>query len=407
MVFMERNNELDPFGALNLKQMKAIGSNENINIVVYMHCCENKIKKTKILFIKKNEAILLKETPENKRTFNIKEELISFCNTTIKNYPAQHYSLIFWNHGTGATEPCTRGVSSSVFTFDFAKQRPRSQHTTHLLSNIEIKKQQILRGLCFDDSDGKFLSEKQMQSALESICATSLCNKKFDLIGFDACLMSMIEVGSAIKNYAALMVGSQEVELGTGWNYARVLAPFLRGTISPRVLSQHIVQSYAKTYKATADYTLSAVDLAPLSVLEKNVQSVAQNLLQLIKQQSCNTTINALRTSRNRHYCTHFDDPSFIDLQHFYQNLLENISQTNFSDEQGNKLLLSLKSNLSSGQTLIKKIVFANKVGTKRSRASGLSIYFPEKHIHASYHKAAFTLSDQTWINFLRTYLSK
>lgn len=407
MVFMERNNELDPFGALNIKQMKAIGSNKHINIIVYMHCRENKIKKTKILFIKKNDAILLKETPENKKAFNIKEELINFCNETIKNYPAEHYSLVFWNHGTGATEPCQKNIASNIFTFAFTKQRPRSQHSTHLLRNIKIKKQQPTKGLCFDDSSGTFLSEKQLQDALASVCATSLNNNKFALIGFDACLMAMVEVGSAIKNYATFMVGSQEVELGTGWNYARVLAPFLQGTISPKTLSQHIVQSYAQTYKATKDYTLSAIHLAPLTELEHNIQSVAQRLTSLLKQQRGCPLVSALRASRNKHYCTHFDDPDFIDLHHFYENLLKNTSQINFTNKQDREQLHLLQSDLSSGQALIQQTVFANKVGPKRDRASGLSIYFPEKHIHSSYHRSAFTLSSQKWINFLQTYLSQ
>lgn len=405
MVFMERNNELDSFGTLNIKQMKAVGSNENVNIVVYMHCQENNTKKAKVLFIKKNEAILLQETPENKNTFNIKEELINFCNNTIKKYPAKHYTLIIWNHGTGAIEPCARSVTSNIFAFAFARQQARTQHACHLLRNIETKKQHALKGVCFDDSEGTFLSERQLQAALESICATSLNNKKFDLIGFDACLMSMIEVGSSLKKHAIFMVGSQEVELGTGWNYARVLAPFTKGTISPKALSQHIVQSYAKTYNATSDYTLSALDLSQLSKLEENVQEIGKLLIKGIKQRNNLNLLCALRTSRNKHYCTHFDEPSFIDLQHFYQNLLENISQINEPDEQSNKLLHALKTSLLRGKELISKIVFANKAGSKRAKASGLSIYFPEKYIHSSYHKAAFTLADQTWINFLQAYL--
>ena len=175
MVFMERNNELDPFATLNIKQMKAIGSNKNINIIVYMHCCEKKIKKTKVLFIKKNEAILLRETPANKAKFNIKNELIQFCQETIKNYPAQYYSLIFWDHGSGVKEPCFRNSMTNIFAF--TRKNSRNQHATQFLRNINIKKQQHLKGLCFDDSEGTFLSEKHLQDALAIICATALDNK--------------------------------------------------------------------------------------------------------------------------------------------------------------------------------------------------------------------------------------
>lgn len=405
MVFMERINELDSFGTLNIKQMKAVGSNKNINIVVYMHCEENNIKKTKVLFIKKNEAVLLKETPESNKAFNIKEELINFCNETIQKYPAKHYSLILWNHGTGAIEPCTRNIASDIFTFAFAKQQPRTQHTNYLLKNIEFGRQKPFKGVCFNDSNGSFLGEKQLQEALKSVCATSLNNNKFDIIGFDACLMSMVEVGASLKEHATFMVGSQEVELGTGWNYARVLAPFSQGTLSPQLLGQHIVQCYAQTYNATEDYTLSAIDLTMLSKLEKNIQDLGNILITIIKQQNNIDFLYALRASRNKHYCTHFDEPNFIDLQHFYLNLLENTSQIITQKKQDTELLEALRTNLLDGKTLISKIVFANKTGSKHKNASGLSIYFPEKYIHSSYHKAAFTLANPSWINFLQTYL--
>ncbi|MFT6765544.1 MAG: hypothetical protein ACJAZS_000422 [Alteromonas naphthalenivorans] len=404
MVFMERNNDLDPFASLNIKQMEHVGSNEHINIIVYMHCRENK---TKTLFIKKNESTLLRETKPNRRTFNIKHELIQFCAETIQNYPAENYSLILWDHGTGAIEPCFRNITSSIFSYAPTQQHPQSQHTTLLLKNISRKKQHILKGVCFDDSEGTFLSEKDLQSALETICATSLCKKKFDLIGFDACLMSMIEVGSSIKNYATYMVGSQEVELGTGWNYARVFAPFLLGNISPRTLSLHIVNSYAKSYQKTDDYTQSAINLSVLSELEQNVHSVAQHLTSLLKQQQSNVFRRALKASRNKHYCTHFDEPDFIDLHHFYKNLLSNASQIALLDEKSNTLLKSLRQELINGCLLIKETVVANKAGTKKALATGISIYFPEKQIYSSYHRAAFTLSNQSWINFLRIYLSE
>jgi hypothetical protein len=407
MIFMERNNELDPFAKLNIKQMEAVGSNEYINIVVYMHYSKNNIKKTKVLLVGKKQSTLLRETITNKQAFNIKDELVQFCKKTIQAYPAKDYSLIFWNHGTGATEPCHRSATSNIFSFAFAKQHPRSQHTTHLMRNIAKKNYPVFKGLCFDDSAATFLCEKQLQEALKTICATSLCNKKFSLIGFDACFMSMIEVGSSIRNYANYMVGSQEVELGTGWNYARVFAPFLFGSVSSKSLSEHIVNSYAKTYKNTSDYTQSAINLSVLPSIESNVHAIAQQLLSLLAQDKENTIYNALRLSRNKHFCTHFDDPDFVDLQHFYQNLLGNISQIKIDNAKSNKVLFALKQELEKGCTLIKKAVMANKAGIKRPQATGLSIYFPEKYIHASYYKSAFTLSDQSWINFLRTYLSQ
>ena len=43
--------------------------------------------------------------------------------------------------------------------------------------------------------------------------------KKLDVIGFDACLMSMLEVGYAMRDVGNTLVGSEELEPGPGWKY--------------------------------------------------------------------------------------------------------------------------------------------------------------------------------------------
>ena len=77
------------------------------------------------------------------------------------------------------------------------------------------------RGVCFDETYGTYLTNQKIDEALSAIC--SKLKKKIDIIGFDACLMSMIETAELIKNYAEYMVASQEVELGAGWRYDLVL----------------------------------------------------------------------------------------------------------------------------------------------------------------------------------------
>ena len=42
---------------------------------------------------------------------------------------------------------------------------------------------------------------------------------KFDWIGFDACLMGMLEVADVLSPYANYMIASEELEAGSGWNY--------------------------------------------------------------------------------------------------------------------------------------------------------------------------------------------
>lgn len=72
---------------------------------------------------------------------------------------------------------------------------------------------------------------------------------RFDLIGFDACLMSSVEALAEFRPIAPLFVGSAELEPGDGWNYEGIFA-FMRRTpdLTPRDLATTIVDAYADYY---------------------------------------------------------------------------------------------------------------------------------------------------------------
>jgi hypothetical protein len=42
---------------------------------------------------------------------------------------------------------------------------------------------------------------------------------KIEVLGFDACLMNMLEVAYEMSSYAKFIVGSEELEPGKGWPY--------------------------------------------------------------------------------------------------------------------------------------------------------------------------------------------
>jgi len=48
-------------------------------------------------------------------------------------------------------------------------------------------------------------------------------NKKFELLGFDACLMGNIETVSSLNQFANWYIGSEEQEPGHGWNYTPIV----------------------------------------------------------------------------------------------------------------------------------------------------------------------------------------
>ena len=47
--------------------------------------------------------------------------------------------------------------------------------------------------------------------------------KDMELVGFDACLMGNLETAKAMAPYAHVMVASEELEPGAGWNFTPML----------------------------------------------------------------------------------------------------------------------------------------------------------------------------------------
>ncbi|MFC1845656.1 clostripain-related cysteine peptidase [Candidatus Dependentiae bacterium] len=203
------------------------------------------------------------------------------------------------------------------------------------------------------------------------------------------------------------MIGSQEVELGYGWNYADVLEPFTKGSIGPVDLADHIVASYQKSYeRITNDYTLSAINLDAEKYLEENINEVAKLLIKGLQSQYARSVKNAIRASRNGYVCTHFDEPSYIDLHHFYTNLLANIDRMRLRNSQQERTWKNeLKETLEAGIRMVGYTVFANTTGESLPKAQGISIYFPEASIYPSYKTTPFA-QDNNWTVFLSEYLA-
>lgn len=161
------------------------------------------------------------------------ETLAEFVNYCTRNYPAEHYALILWDHGGG---PLWGYGSDELF-----------------------------------GNDSLLLDE--LRTAMDSTEFGQ--GKKLDWVGFDACLMGSLENAALWKDYADYLVSSEELEPGRGWDYH-----FL-STINETQDAQEIVKSVVDTYGSyyeenrseffNPDVTLSAMDLSKTEDVEEAV----------------------------------------------------------------------------------------------------------------------------------------
>lgn len=402
IVYMAADNDLFYFTKRNLDDMKKAGSNGNLNIVVQMDPTGIS-GKTKRLYVTKDKIYQTNYNQPSsfeKQDVGNPQTLIDCCKWAIQNYPADNYALILWNHGSGILDSVGGKLSNAtaLFRFNPATGMLELDHSISFLHFAQAREDK--RGVCFGDTYGTFLTNQKLEYALAQVIQM-LPKRKLDLVGFDACLMGMTEIANLLKPYASVMVGSQEVELGTGWPYNTVLQPLTQTALSAQEFGIHITHAFSDLYlPLTPDYTLSCIDLTKMTLLEKAINDVCSDLLDALTYQEYDSVYRALKTSRAKNACTHFSEPSYIDFDHFLKNVYEQIpSMTINYTKQGIKD--NLRNSINATRAAIKTCVLSSINGRNVPHAKGLSIYFPLYFIDRTYYKTTFA-QETKWLSVLQ-----
>lgn len=267
-----------------------------------------------------------------------------------------------------------------------------------------------------DDESGSNMYPDDLQAGLKQGLRSAGVSR-LDMIGFDACLMSQIEIISTVAPYARYMVASEEYEHGFGWAYAAFLDSLTtKPGMSTADLAARIVESFIAEDIVFVDLpgaeqeiqryletqTLSAIDLDAYPDLVAAINDLSYKL-----QYTDQSSIASARS-----YAQSFDNifqdesrrdqvpPSYIDLNHFIQ-----IIQSLAPDDQ------EITSAVAKVESAIRSAVIAEKHGSSVPGASGISIFFPNSTLYSwvgfedslySYPQIARNFSeDSLWDDFL------
>ncbi len=209
-------------------------------------------------------------------------------------------------------------------------------------------------------SGGDRITMPELEYALSAI--STQIGKNVDIVGMDACLMAMTEVAYQIKDYADILVTSEEVEPGDGWPYNTILAQLVANpTMSSEQLARTIVDKYIDSYGVSYEVTQSAIDLSYMDDLANQLSNLAQAII----NDSLTPKINyILAAYYSQHYSDYYHD--FIDLYDFCNKIYiysNNASVRNIAS--------------SIQQTLSTAVINSGYNGLSVSSSKGLSIYFP------------------------------
>jgi hypothetical protein len=372
LFYMDSDNDLEAPQMEDLDEIMAVGSNANINLVVLS---DRNIKgnnergytarnvgglpnwtSAKLMVIQKGQLRELADWGEV--NMGDPATLKRFLQTATAEFPANRFGVVFGNHGSGWP------------------------------------------GIVGDEShNGDTLNTLELQSVFSEVTAGI---GKFELIGFDACLMANFEVAKTLSPFGKAMVASEELEPGNGWDYTPLMTALAgKPQMDGLEFGKNAVNTYRNYYLGPNEgardktVTLSVIDLSKIPALEKAVSDLGLTNMSFIRSKGRETW---LKTARARSITDEYgagESPShFYDLVNYAENLKK--QQPDSETASAADAVIS-----AAKAAVVHKIA-----GEGHPGSHGISIYFPPDKTNLTsggYELTPFSKTGK-WFPFLADY---
>lgn len=381
ITYIAGDNNLEPFINFNIKAMQK-GTNDNVHTLVFANTHRKGEPKVSRRLVITKQGITQDGPDIPNLDSGDRTTFIKAVKWGMSNYPSDKIAVVLWNHGSGY-----RFLGNTIKNYNNLADKE---------SRIRMRKD-LDKGVAYDDTTGNHLTDVDLQQSLATL--TAKYKKEFDIIAFDACLMATAEIAFIIKPYAKYCVASQETIPGTGFDYSRLLQGLNGQDLTPQDFAIWMVNAYDAYYQRTSEaYTLAAINLHALDPVIENIASIAQLLTKNITNSYAVKMISSASSPAN---CVRFEEPGYMDLSNFYQNLSKNIPamQLTAADK------IELKQLLTYGINAINQAIINYKNSPKLSKAHGLSIYLPwDEALDLSYKQLIWSKQVPAWYKFISGY---
>ncbi len=348
------DNNLTSYLHDDLNEIEKHGSDQNIHMVALFDAGKRTrpFQGAKVFYLQPDNDLSKINSPVIKNLGQVNtadpEFMANFIAEMMKRFPAKHVAVIISDHGGG------------------------------------------WHGAVEDDSHGGFMNLSDIRDAFKKVYQKT--GRKVDVVGWDACLMAMGEVGYALSPYVNLMVASEQTEGADGWPYPHIftsevlkalkqtleMAIAKKGTFSPEDFAKTIVKA-AESSPYTIK-TLSAVDLRKAKEFAQKVDAFAKAIL---KTDTPRTTLKDLVRKTEHFY------GSFRDIADFARRVAES---KDIKDKNLRKAAKELY------DYITKEYVIANhRTESYHPNAYGVSIEMPTWGSPSSSYKNTDFAKDTSW----------
>lgn len=237
----------------------------------------------------------------------------------VQHYPAERMGVILWDHGSGS-----------------------------------------INGVCFDEQyEYDSLSIAEMAAAFDRVYDSM--TDRFEFIGFDACLMSTLEVANQMVPYARYLYASEEYEPGTGWDYTGMLDYLAENPAADgKALGKQICEDYYVHCREADAQQMATFSVTELSGIDDLVQACNQAFQVVYEQDDLGDAARKILGADNFGGNTRVEGyTNMVDLGMMLDNL------SDYGEE------------IERAREKLEECVVYNVNGRLHKQAGGLSVYYP------------------------------
>jgi len=352
MVYMGATSVLDSFAVESLKQMKRAAGTGVIVAAQFDACGYAGEGIPRLIFDGTGDKGASIENDVKKRVFpdndkepaDYLEDFILWAYDQPECKAAKHYCLILWTDGSLAPASLPTGKESQEV--------------------IDNRRRQ------------NFLLPVELRDTLDKVRKTGR-RPKFDIIGMDACNMSMIEDVYELRECADFLIASEEEIPDASFPYEQLL-PLFREHRDTIAICRSVAREYKRAYQ---DYisnestglkkvTLSCLQLAHINQIKEPLDDLAVALLSAVKDKNTRRAVISARDG-----AMSFVAGLFADAFGFCDQLRKELTARKIVNERLDsacaKVCNAIDAPYAEGRLI------AGNETSEPHRCHGLSIYFP------------------------------
>jgi len=276
-------------------------------------------------------------------------------------------------------------------------------------------------GLFRDETSDRSMEMKDLRLLLRE--TTVLLGQKLDILGFDSCVMGMLEVGNQFSSVASTMVASEGSIPSAGWPYERLLGCF-RADQRVEAVVENIVREFVRSHEPCTiggvSVDIAAWDLSRFGDLTRAFDELSMALLQCFEDEGSRLYRQMERALVLVHWkCQSYMYDQNVDLGDFC-DLLERecglIAGELGDDGEFSSALGKVQERCRKVRAELEKaVILSGFCGGAYQYSNGVSVFFPWSRAgyevsRRNYESlwSAWSVADRPfgWATFMNKYLS-